>query len=344
MRPLFHPSLVNGRFGDPALYVEMLFESRAVLFDLGDIAALAPRKVLRISHVFITHTHIDHFIGFDRLLRLNVGRAQNIALYGPQGIADGVHHKLRAYNWNLVGRFKADLVFDVTEIAPQMRWRRTRFRLKSAFAREETEAGRAAHGIIADAQGFHVRAAILDHHTPCLGYALEESAHVNVWKPRLASLDLPVGPWLRDLKHAIMAGKGDDHPIAVPGGEMPLGALRALVTVTAGQKIGYVADAAGTPANRQAIAALVSNADLLFIEAAFADADDALAAERAHLTTRAAGEIARTAQARRVEPFHFSPRYSGEQERLLDEVARAFCPAGIAGLTPNSTMEACHGK
>jgi len=27
---------------------------------------------------------------------------------------------------------------------------------------------------------------------------------------------------------------------------------------------------------------------------------------------------------RRVEPFHFSPRYAGEQERMLAEVMTAF--------------------
>ena len=64
-------------------------------------------------------------------------------------------------------------------------------------------------------------------------------------------------------------------------------------------------DVADTPANRQAIIQLVRNADLLFIEAAFAEADVALAAERAHLTTAAAGSIAREAAVRRVEPFLF---------------------------------------
>ena len=37
MRPLFHPKLVNDPFGDPALYVDCLFEKRALMFDLGDI-------------------------------------------------------------------------------------------------------------------------------------------------------------------------------------------------------------------------------------------------------------------------------------------------------------------
>jgi ribonuclease Z len=105
---------------------------------------------------------------------------------------------------------------------------------------------------------------------------------------------------------------------------MSLGALRSILTVTLGHKIGYVTDAADTPENREAIIDLVRGADLLFIEAAFAAADAALAAERAHLTTRAAGEIARTAGVRRVEPFHFSPRYAGEGEKMVAEVMAAF--------------------
>ena len=96
------------------------------------------------------------------------------------------------------------------------------------------------------------------------------------------------------------------------------------MTVTPGQKIAYVTDAADTAANRRAIIELAQDADLLFIEAAFAAADAALAAERAHLTTAAAGQIAREARVQRIEPFHFSPRYAGEEERMLSEVMAAF--------------------
>ena len=58
--------------------------------------------------------------------------------------------------------------------------------------------------------------------------------------------------------------------------------------------------------------------------AVIAAADAALATERAHLTTAAAGEIARHAGVGHVEPFHFSPRYAGEEDRMLADVAAAF--------------------
>ena len=64
MRYLFEPRLVNDAFGDPALYVDFRDERRALLFDLGDISVLPPRKLMRLSHVFVTHTHMDHFAGF----------------------------------------------------------------------------------------------------------------------------------------------------------------------------------------------------------------------------------------------------------------------------------------
>ena len=326
MRPLLHATLVNGRTGDPALYIETMFERRAMLFDLGDIGPLSPRDIQRLGHIFVSHTHIDHFVGFDRLLRVLVGREQTVRLYGPDGFIERVRHKLHAYSWNLVDRYQTDLVFVVTEIDPSLHTRTVRLRLKSGFAAEAATSGRLDGSVACSEPAFRVSVAVLAHSIPCLGFAIEETAHVNVWKPRLAALGLPVGPWPRNLKRAVVEGLPDDHSVRIgPGGrEIPLGELRQAYTVTPGQKIAYVTDAADTAANRRAIVGLAAGADLLFIDAAFARADAARAAERAHLTTVAAGEIARAAGVRRVEPFHFSPRYAGEEGRLLDEVEAAF--------------------
>ena len=146
----------------------------------------------------------------------------------------------------------------------------------------------------------------------------------------MAEMHLSVGPWLRKLKDAVVNDRSNDYLIEVSASDqrpvcmMTLGELRPLLTITPGQKIGYVADAADSPANRAAIIDLVRGADLLFIEAAFAAVDTDLAKERAHLTTQAAGEIARDAGVRRVEPFHFSPRYEGKEECMIAEVTAAF--------------------
>jgi ribonuclease Z len=180
-------------------------------------------------------------------------------------------------------------------------------------------------GVVAQGPGFTVRAALLEHHGPCLGYAVAEPAHVNVWKSRLDERGLPTGQWLQALKQAVLDGADDAAPIALPDGRMaPLGGLRELISVTRGQKIGYVTDVADSAANRAAIAELADESDTLFLEACFAAADEAQARHRAHLTTTACGEIGRASAVRRLEPFHFSPRYAGEEQRMLDEVAAAF--------------------
>ena len=329
MRPLLHPALLNGRFGDPALYVETLFEKQALLFDLGDIGTLTPRRIQRLDHVFVSHAHIDHFVGFDRLLRVLVGREKTVHLYGPPGFTDRVHHKLQSYHWNLVDRYLCDLVFTVAELEEPHTLRTTRFRLKSAFAAEEMGRRRMVGGVLHGEPAYRVSTMVLEHRTPCLAFALEEAAHVNIWKTRLSERGLPIGSWLRDLKRAVVESRPDDFLLRVGGRSaamrgMPLGELRDVLTVTPGQKIAYVTDAADTPDNRRAIVELAHGADLLFIEAPFCAADAALAAERAHLTTTAAGQLARTAGVRRVEPFHFSPRYEGQEDRMQAEVMAAY--------------------
>ncbi len=325
MRPNLHPSLVNGRFGDPAVYVEILHRPETILFDLGDLTPLGTRDLLRIGHVFVSHMHMDHFIGFDRLLRVNVGREKSIFMVGPKGFREAVGHKLKGYTWDLVDRIESDLVIDAIEIAAPHSIEATRFRLKSAFDPEPTTPPPWRPGLILDWPHFDLTIAILEHHGDSLGFALQEPIHVNVWKSRLDERGLPTGKWLQGLKHAVRDALPDETPIATPdGGSIPLGSLRDLVSVEPGQKLVYVTDVADNLSNREAIQALARDADILLIEASFAEADSALAAQRAHLTTRAAGEMARSAGVRRIEPFHFSPRYQDAEESMLAEVEAAF--------------------
>ena len=80
MRPSFQPRLVNPPYGDPSLYIPFAYRGEAILFDTGDLAPLSSREILKVDHIFITHTHMDHFIGFDRVLRLCLGRNKTLHL------------------------------------------------------------------------------------------------------------------------------------------------------------------------------------------------------------------------------------------------------------------------
>ena len=340
MRPRFYPSLVNGRYGDPALFVDLLMERRAILFDLGDIAALPGRSVLRLTDVFVSHAHMDHFFGFDHLLRLLVGRDRELRMYGPEGFIDRVAARLAGYTWNLADRYEAELVFAVTEIAGD-RARRARFRLATRFAREEGGESTLHDGLLLGEPSISVRCAALEHGTPVLAFALQEAEHVNIWRNRVDELGFDTGPWLTDLKRAIFDRRPDGTPILARrrSGEtetLPLGLLREkIVSITPGQKLAYVTDVADTAENRAGIVRLARGADALFIESVFAREDAGLAEMRKHLTTASAGEIARKAGVARVEPFHFSPRYAGQEARMLAEVEAAFrSEGGVAG-TPH---------
>jgi ribonuclease Z len=327
VKPSYHPQLVNGARGDPALYIEFMFEARAILFDLGDLAPLPSRKILRISDIFVSHTHMDHFIGFDHLLRIMVGRDKQIRLYGPPGIIAQTAHKLAGYTWNLVENYQADLILSVMEVHPDGSAQRARFRCRSGFRREEQDKVQIHDGVLLDEGNLRVRCAVLDHKIPCLAFALEERQHVNVWKNRLNERGLPTGPWLHTLKQAVLKNAANDTLVPGPGGEgqLSLGELkRDILRIVPGQKIGYVVDTLYNESNVQRIINLTQGAEQLFIEAPFLQQDAAHAEARYHLTARQAGELARRAGVKHCIPFHFSARYSGEEDTLLREALAAF--------------------
>jgi ribonuclease Z len=339
MPTLLQPRLVNDAFGDPGLYVDFRDERRALLFDLGDITVLPPRKLMRLSHVFVTHTHMDHFAGFDHLLRVVLGRKEGLVLFGGPEFIDQVEHKLRAYTWNVVHRYEVDLVLDVREIGSDGRAQCARFSSRSRFTREEQPPPEPSGDVLHEEATFRVRGRFVDHEIPCLAYAIEEKAHLKVDKDRLLRRGLGTGAWLRELKHAVLTGAPNDTPIKLQwhdrAGEhasiQPVGELRDIVLdVVPGQRIGYVTDLRYTDANVEALTQLLAGVDRLFIESVFLDEDLDHAARKNHLTARQAGEIARRVGAKAVTPFHFSPRYEGRAAELLEEL-RASC-AGVAGL------------
>ncbi|PID73344.1 MAG: ribonuclease Z [Desulfobacterales bacterium] len=331
MRPDLIARIVNDPFGDPALFLSRRFEKTAFLFDIGDLS-LGSRDLLKVTHVFLSHTHMDHFCGFDRLLRLLLGREKTVAVYGPPGIIQQVGARLSAYSWNLVHRYRDVLRFRVTEIG-ETTSRTHVFSSRLSFKAEEEMRGHAVSGgirPILETEDLTVTAVPLDHGIPCIAYRVTETARIQIRPDALARHGYVPGPWLGKLKQALYAGRpGTDmiQPAGSPGhraagetgghaaaAESPppcsLGKLRDRLTkIRPGQSIVYITDLAGTRENIRRAAALARNADHLFIEAVFLEADQKHAGKKHHLTARQAGWIAGASGAKRYTLFHFSARY-----------------------------------
>jgi ribonuclease Z len=329
MRSAFVPRLVNPPFGDPGLYVALRHRGRAMLFDLGRIDRQPAATLLKITHVFVSHTHMDHFIGFDHLLRIFLARELHIDLFGPPGIIDNVRGKLAGYTWNLIESYPFTMaVHGVgTEYVESVH-----LPARTAF-RSEPRGRRRFDGTLVDTPELTVSATHLDHRIPCLGFAVAEKTRLNVRAERLEELGVPPGRWLNQLKEAVRAGRSDDTPIhaewregaTVRSATFTLAELRdRLLLETRGQKIAYVVDTLFSHSNLARISALARGADVFFCESLFLDADRDQASKRYHLTARQAGTLARAAGVARLETFHFSSRYDRDPTPLRAEAQAVF--------------------
>jgi ribonuclease Z len=269
---------------------------------------------------------MDHFAGFDQLLRVCLHRTTPLHLIGPAGFGDRVEHKLKAYTLNLLDAESVDFVIVAAEFSGGSVDRVCEFRAREAFRRREMAAIRLSSGVLLDEEEFRVVGIVLDHGIPCLAFAFEEKLRVNVWSEGLRRLGLPVGPWLREAKRAVRQGAPDNSEICIRDGlAISLGDLKQYALRTArGQKIAYVVDLAYDEQNVEKVVALARDADQLFIEAPFLDVDANIAAGRWHLTARQSGNIAKRARVSRLIPFHFSARYRNRADELAREAEEAF--------------------
>jgi len=329
---MFSAGLVNDPFGDPGAYIEFLFRSEAVLFDLGDIHTLPPRKLLKVNAIFVSHTHMDHFIGFDHFLRLCLGREKQIHLFGPPGFNGNVLGKISSYTWNLIENYTNNLEIYVNEISGNVK-ETCLYSLKNGFRPENLGQVEIRDRVLMEGEFFDVKGISLDHKIPCLAFALEEKDRVNIKKTGLLEMGLPTGQWLLELKRKILGNEPDDTPVRIWSrkdgsgfeDERSLGELKEkLVVISPGEKISYVTDVLYNEENCRGIIDFVRGSELLFIEATFLDEDSRRAREKYHLTAKQAGDIGRRSGVKRIILFHFSPKYQKSGKMLEAEALRAF--------------------
>jgi ribonuclease Z len=155
-----------------SVYVEHVGEH--MLFDCGEgtqrqlrIAGISPAKV---SKIFLTHWHGDHFFGLPGMLE-NMGKHKAeklVHVYGPRG----TKKRLKQMMSSFLLQNKIEVVaHDISK-----------------------------EGVVVDEKHYRVKAVLVKHSVPCLAYRIEEKKKRRVKMSVLKNLGVPKGPLLRELQ------------------------------------------------------------------------------------------------------------------------------------------------
>ncbi len=312
--------LGGGKFGDPSLYIDIVDRKRGILFDCG-LNHFRHGLLRKVSDLFVSHAHIDHFIGFDTLLRLNLAEIKTIHVYGPPGIQQNVLGKLQGYTWNICQNLQ--LMIIIHEILPE-KIIVTELESHHGFAVKHSKEHEKNDPLL-HAGEFSVRYIELDHKTPSFGYSFIESDSFNVQKEVMQSLSLTPGPWVATLKKQAFYPENQDMLLQVGDDTAySIGFLsKNLLVRKKGKKITYLTDFIFAEAYIEDIVQFAWESDILFCEAAFLEKDRDKARTTYHLTAKDAGTLARIAQVKHLVIFHFSKRYQ-DYSLLLDEAKQEF--------------------
>jgi ribonuclease Z len=325
--------LVNGSTGDPALFVDDPGRDNALLIDCGENAALGDDRLGDLEAVFLTHHHVDHFIGFDRIVRANLDRDKALHVYGPTGTIGKVYNRIKSYEYPFFPFQK--IVLEAHEVLPG-RLLSARLECARRFPRPKVVEAPWTGPVVYRSDGLSVEATLVDHTVPCLAFALVEEPGIYPDPVRLAEGPLRAGRWVSEVRALLTSGAPLDTPVAVPvsGDMLPLGELKDRYFIdTPGSRVAYVTDTAWSDEVRPALLRLAGGARRLYCDSFYAQEQLAQAEKYRHMTATQAALFAREAGVGELVLIHFASRYKGRYETLVDE-ARAIFPQTSAEIPP----------
>lgn len=322
----FTYTLVNAPWEDPTVIINLNDAREYWLFDCGDLSKVSVGTLIGVTEVFVTHTHIDHFIGFDRILRMNLREAKELCFYGPLGISTQIAHRLQGYSWNLTE--DSEFVIKSCDLIPgqdllkdhsQAIWHT--FRAKDKF-QEDLEAKEIVKLDSAQLSIRHraeLKFAPLVHGVNCLCYSVTEPPQVRVDSQQLKNLNLNPGPWIARLLDIYKNQLEDPGEMLIEGKTYPTSLLRSLLYSPRRSVCAYITD---TLFNRQSMASMryvAEGADILWCEACYRHAELEKAKQNLHLTSRQVGRIAKDLNVKELRLFHYSRRYKDQLMPHIEE-------------------------
>jgi ribonuclease Z len=342
--------IVNGIGGDPAVVIGFQNHGNSLLLDAGSLESLAVKDLLKIRTVCISHAHVDHFIGFDRIIRVNVPHFRTLEVVGPAGIANQIRSKLLAYTWNLLEANQ--LHYRVHEVLADGKVMTYSLSSDDQFtlAKPEITSTLSVHsekGVVLPllASDVVVSAVILDHGTPVCGYSVTLPDSFSVSIDAVEKLGLTPGPWIGELQKMAVADQ-------IQGTlELPTREKRnaqeladAILTRYRGQKITYLTDIVFSHENLARVTAQFSGSDTLICETNFRHLHRDRAAKKKHLTTKQAALFAVSLGCKTLKIFHISNIYANDHQTSVDEAEEffsIFASLGPAELQTEIESEYC---
>jgi len=302
--------LVNPIHHDPALLLTLPQSSQRWLLDCGDLHALSLHELQQINTVFVSHAHIDHWIGLDALVRAQLFGERPLRILGPQGILNMLAGRLAGYAWNLVSRSQFSVQgFEWTGEA----WSSSHFPCCQRFQPSPASSG------LPDLEGWSLRWVELQHGVPCLGYRLESPRSFRFQE----GCPLAPGPWIVQVKAQLAQGLREGT-VLVAGEPYLVEELSQWFRPLPTHQLGYVTDTRLDPETRARIVEAFGPTQVLWCEAAFLESQRDLAEAKLHSTATEAAWLARELGCERLQLFHLSRRTQGLAEAHLSEARATF--------------------
>ena len=313
---MFLPEVKSQKDEDICILIRVENHSYNYICECGEAKSLTVKECQNTKAIFISHTHIDHFVNFDAILRHQIGIKQRIVICGPKGITKQVQSRIQSYCWNLIA--EDAITYEVREIQSQETIKRAE--LKPPFW-EITPLEDTSPPTIYENELFEVTYTILDHKTETIAYLFKgrDKTKIDLQKGNFKG-----GKWVKDVKTAFETNDVNAS-IDIEGNVYKASDLFHLIEVKKGKKLGVIMDHAASPSNHKNILTTFKDADQVFIESFYKIEDKEAAIYNYHSYSSESGRIMKECLVKEAIPVHFSRKYNEiDIEELIKEFERAY--------------------